>query len=145
VTQLATLADGFGPAHHRHQLVVTEITVVDDDIFVQYLIRPAPREVPDSAALHGGDDGVAVDDAKRTHRCVVAFRKTRAGNRVVGVLQIVGLPRGVDRQLRALFNPLAQTPGLAQMLCELVIDVDNGRAVPVSLRCGKVRPSHRRQ
>jgi hypothetical protein len=63
------VAEGALHAHHRHQLAVTEITVVDDDIFVQYLIRPAPREILDSVAFHGtAEDCAAVDDAKNVHR-----------------------------------------------------------------------------
>jgi hypothetical protein len=125
--------------HHRHRLIlaVTGAELYDGALYLRYEIDPAPDEFAWDTELHEGATGVgvAIDQHHRVFDdCSSAYRRSREGTHVVGVVRFRSLPIGEDLDVAVLFAPLAHTPRLHGHLCEARLRIESGQPRVVSVR-----------
>lgn len=119
MSSAAVLSQNAGHSHSRHHLAIIDTYSINGAICVHYLVKPVPQELVSIFALYESDAVLAVDDHRNRYRGVLAYRRAKSGDRVVGALRIFLDPLTEDSEIHVLFSPFAQTPGLSQARCQL--------------------------
>lgn len=116
-------------ARPPYYVAVIGTALFDRFVCLQYAVSPVPAALRDDGSLHEGDNaGIAIDSRHHIYRhCRSAYRRSRDGSRVVGVLEIGPSAWPTLGAVRILFAPLAHTAGLDRNLCELRVTFEASR------------------
>ena len=115
---------------------LTGVELHDGALYLRYELSPVPDELVGDTATHDGSvAGIAMDDQRRVFDdCSSAYRRSRDGGHVVGVVRFRSLQAVDDIDLAILFLPLAHTPALHAHLCEVRLRIEDGQATVRSVR-----------
>jgi hypothetical protein len=118
-----------------HRIAITDTSLVDGHICVQYLITPVPERLRSpTTTLHRGT-GRAVDDANALYDCTIAYRRATRGDRIVGAVRVGPDVSRTGKRIRVLLNPLPHTEGSDDVLCELHLAIHRGAVRTEAIRC----------
>lgn len=126
MSSAAVLSRSGGHSHSRHHLAIIDTYSINGAICVHYFVKPVPQELVSIFALYESDAVLAVDEHRNRYRGVLAYRRAKSGDRVVGALRIFADSLAEDSEIHVLFSPFAQTPGLAEARCQLRLTTRGG-------------------
>ena len=140
---------GPGDSGHSHldegfRVAITGCEIAGDFLRLRYSLSPVPAVLADGHARHEGTGaGLAIDGWLQTYRqCRSSYRLSSDGLRVLGTICFgpAWWPPTLGT-LRVLFAPLAHTPGLSALLCEVQVTADATGTRATLVRDGPGRPA----
>jgi len=107
---------------------------VGDFLYLGYEVAPAPPAMSETSVYERDDVSAADDRGNRYIDCHGTYRRTADGSRVVGCLVIGPVTRSDTRWVAIRFAPLAQTPAVDDVFCDVGLELHEDRVTATSVR-----------